>query len=86
MAQIGPVMKDLVSKGVVIDAWGINEDSSPYRADYDFFAVTKLPTQELLDSFQSIVEGAGWYDYFEQINMSGEDIGAEQVIGKMIEL
>jgi hypothetical protein len=40
----------------------------------------------LLENFQAIVEGAGWYNYFEQINMTGEDIGAEKVIGKMIDL
>jgi hypothetical protein len=86
VAQIGPVMEDLVSKGVLIDAWGVNDDSSPYKANYDFFAITKLPSQELLENFQAIVEGAGWYNYFEQINMTGEDIGAEKVIGKMIDL
>jgi hypothetical protein len=85
-AQMGPVMQDLVSKGVSLDAWGMNADTSPHRADYDFYAITKLPTQDLLDSFQAIVEGAGWYNYFEQINMSGDDLGVEAVIGKMIEL
>lgn len=85
-AQMGPTMQDLVSKGALIDGWGMNTNSSPNRADYDFFAITKLPTQDLLESFQAIVEGAGWYNYFEQINMSGDDVGAEAVIGKMIEL
>jgi hypothetical protein len=32
------------------------------------------------------VEGAGWYTYFEQINVSGDDLGVEAVIGKMIDL
>jgi len=86
VSQIGPVMEDLVSKGVVVDAWGVNDDSSPHKANYDFFAITKLPSQELLENFQAIVEGAGWYNYFEQINMTGEDMGAEKVIGKMIDL
>jgi hypothetical protein len=86
VAQIGPVMEDLISKGVIIDAWGVNDDRSSHKADYDFFAVTKLPTQELLEHFQAVVEGAGWYNYFEQINMTGENLGPEQVIGKMIEL
>ncbi len=86
VAQMGPAMQDLASKGASFDAWGMNTDTSPYRADYDFYAVTKLPNQELLDSFQAIVEGSGWYNYFEQINVSGDDIGAEAVIGKMMQL
>ena len=86
LGKIAPVMQDLISKGAVIDAWGLNDDSSPHRAEYDYYAITKLPTQEMLDGFQAIIEGAGWYNYFEQINLTGEDIGAEAVIGKMIEL
>lgn len=86
VAQIGPVMEDLIKKGVVIEAWGINEDSTPYAADYEFFAVTKLPSQELLDEFEAIVDEAGWYNYFEQINVSGSAMSPEQVIGKMLEL
>ncbi|MCK5207174.1 MAG: hypothetical protein KAI29_13115 [Cyclobacteriaceae bacterium] len=86
VAQIGPVMEDLVAKGVIIEAWGINEDKTPYVSDYDFFAVTKLPSQELLDEFEAIVEGAGWYNYFEQVNVSGSAMTPEEVIGKMLAL
>jgi hypothetical protein len=86
VAQIGPVMEDLMKKGVVIEAWGINEDETPFAADFDFFAVTKLPNQELLDQFETIVEGAGWYNYFDQINVSGSPMTPEEVIGKMLAL
>ncbi len=86
LGQIAPAMQGLVSKGAIFDAWGLNDDTSPYRAEYDFYAITKLPTQELLDSFQAIVEGSGWYTYFDQINLTGDNIGPEAVIGKMIEL
>lgn len=86
LGQIAPVIEDLVSKGVIIDAWGLNEDKTPFKANYDFYAISKIPTQEILESFQAIVEGAGWYNYFDQINVSGDNIGAEAVIGKMINL
>ena len=86
VAQIGPVMEDLIKKGVVIEAWGINDDKTPFVADYDFFAVTKLPTQELLDEFEAIVEGAGWYNYFDQVNVSGSAMTPDEVIGKMLAL
>jgi hypothetical protein len=64
----------------------MNIDTSPHKADYDFIAITKLPTQDFLDSFQTIVSGARWYNYYEQTNMSGDDLGVEGVIGKMIEM
>lgn len=86
MAQIGPVMEDLMKKGLVIEAWGINEDETPFASEYDYFAVTKLPTQELLAEFEAIVERAGWYNYFDQVNVSGSPMTPEDVIGKMLEL
>jgi hypothetical protein len=86
VGAIGPVMQDLISKGVVIDAWGLNEDKSEYRADYDFYAVTRFPSPELLSEFEAIVEGAGWYNYFEQVNITGDVSTPENVIGKMLEL
>ncbi len=86
VSKMGPVIEDLVSQGAIIDAWGENNDLSPHKANYDFFAITKLPSQEILESFQTIIEGSGWYNYFEQINMSGENMGTEKVIGKMIDL
>ena len=86
VAQIGPVVEDLMKKGVVIEAWGINEDETPFASDYDFFAVTKLPNKELLEEFEAIVEGAGWYTYFDQVNVSGSPMTPDEVIGKMLAL
>jgi len=86
VAQIGPVMENLMKKGVVIEAWGINDDGTPFASEYDYFAVTKLPSQELLAEFETIVEGAGWYNYFDQVNVSGSAMTPQEVIGKMLEL
>lgn len=86
VAQIGPVMQDLMDKGAVIEAWGLNEDETAFKADYDFFAVTKLPSEALLKEFQDIVEAAGWYAYFDQVNLSGSLMTPHEVIGKMLEL
>jgi len=86
MAQIGPVMEDLMSRGLEITAWGMNEDETEHKSEYDFFAVSKLPTDELLKEFQSIVEAAGWYTYFDQVNLSGSLMSPEEVIVKMMEI
>jgi hypothetical protein len=86
VAQIGPVMKDLISRGVIIEAWGINDDDSPFRADYNYFAVTKFPDKAILNEFKSIVEQANWYEYFEQVNITGEVLTPEEVIGKLMQL
>jgi len=86
VAQIGPVMQDLVSKGVIIEAWGINDDDSPFRADYDYFAVTKFPDKAILNEFKHIVEQANWYEYFEQVNITGAVLTPEAVIRQLMQL
>ncbi|HKL15237.1 MAG TPA: DUF6616 family protein [Balneolaceae bacterium] len=86
VAQIGPVMEDIMSRGLEITAWGVNEDETEHKSEYNFFAVSKVPTDELLKEFQSIVEAAGWYDYFEQVNLSGSLMSPEEVIGKMLDV
>ena len=86
VGQIGPVMEDMMSRGLEITAWGINEDETDHKSEYDFFAVSKMPNDELLKEFQSIVESVNWYDYFEQVNLSGSLISPEEVIGKMLEI
>jgi haloalkane dehalogenase len=86
VAQIGPVMEDITSRGLEITAWGLNEDETEHKSEYDFFAVSKLPTDELLKEFQSVVEAAGWYTYFDQVNLSGSLMSPQEVIGKMLEI
>ena len=86
VSKMGPVLQELKAKGVIIDGWGVNSDSSVFKADYDFYAVSKFPTEEILASFQRILEEANWYTYFDQINMSGEDLGLAAVTALMVEL
>ena len=86
VAKMGPVMQGLVAKGITFDSWGINTDSTPQKMDYDFFAVTKVESEDLLKTLQEVVEGFGWYDYFEQVNVSGDNIGPEGVMSKMLTL
>jgi len=85
-AQLGPVTQNFVDKGAVLEAWGMNTDETEYRAAYDLFAVTKFPSEALLKEFQDIVETAGWYAYFDQVNLSGSLMSPEEVVGNIIEI
>ena len=86
MTALGPAIQQLLENGVQIVSWGINETSTFSKADYDFFAVWTFPTREAAKGFEKLVEGAGWYDYFEQVNLMGTAGSPQDVIGKMIEL
>ena len=86
MNQVGAHIQGLIQKGVKILTWSVNEASTSQRANYDYFAVWTFPDQESADEFQKLVEGAGWYNYFDQVNLSGKESTAEEVIGKLIQL
>jgi hypothetical protein len=86
MTALGPAIQQLMESGVQIVSWGYNEPSTFKRAGYDFFGVWTFPTTESAQAFEKMVEGAGWYHYFEQVNAMGNAAGPQEVIGMMIEM
>jgi hypothetical protein len=86
MEQLGPAIQGLIESGVKIISWGINDHSTFKKAEYDFFGVWEFPDQASVKEFENLVESAGWYNYFEQVNLSGTATTTDEVIGKMIAL
>jgi hypothetical protein len=86
MTALGPAIQGLVENGAQIVSWGNNEASTFCRGAYDYFAVWTFPNIETAKNFEKLVEGAGWYNYFDQVNVMGTAGGPQDVIGKMIEL
>jgi hypothetical protein len=84
MNQLGPHIQNLMAGGVEIVCWGANDKSTANRADYDFFAVWKFPNQDMVEQFEKLVEGSGWYNYFEQVNLSGMATTPDEIIGQLI--
>lgn len=84
LGQIGTGLQGLMEQGVEIVCWGVNDESTSNRAKYDYFAVWKIPNNEIIQELEAAIEAAGWYNYFEQVNLSGEASTAEEIIGRMI--
>ena len=84
MGQLGPAIQQLMESGVEIISWGFNDADTFKRAGYDFFAVWKFPDEQTAQGFEKMVEGAGWYTYFEQVNVMGDASTPQDIIGKMI--
>jgi len=84
MNQIGPHIEDLMKKGTKILTWSNNDSATSKRAGFDLFAVWAFPDQETANAFQNLVEGAGWYNYFEQVNLMGKEDSVDNVIGQLI--
>lgn len=86
LTALGPAIQQLLENGVQIVSWGTNASSTFSRVDYDYFAVWTFPNTEAAQRFEKLVEGAGWYNYFDQVNAMGNAVSPQEVIGKMIEL
>ncbi len=86
MAQVGGAMEGMIADGIKILTWSFNDPATDEKAAYDYFALWSFPTQELADGFFSTVKGAGWYNYFEQVNLMGKEGTADEVIGALIQL
>lgn len=52
-------------------AYAINDPATDQRAPYDFFCVYQVPSAGLQREFEAGINASGWYDYFEQVNLSG---------------
>jgi len=86
MGQVGSHIQGLLEKGVKMLTWSKNDDATSNRAAYDYFAIWSFPNQEMADGFQQLVAGAGWYNYFEQVNAMGAEDSAEKIIGDLVQL
>ncbi|MGZ3915017.1 MAG: DUF6616 family protein [Flavisolibacter sp.] len=85
MNALGPAIQQLMENGAQILSWGTNEAATFTRAEYDYFAVWTFPNREAAQGFEKMVEGAGWYNYFDQVNVMGNAGSPQEVIGQMIE-
>ncbi len=76
----------LKEQGAEIITWSVNKKETSKRSPYDYFAIWKFPTQELADYFQQGIDNAGWYEYFDQVNIQGEQGTAEHGMKELISL
>ncbi|MBK7173686.1 MAG: hypothetical protein IPH84_10745 [Bacteroidales bacterium] len=86
MAELGKGIESLISAGVEIVSWSINDPDTSNRGPFDYFAAWKFPTRELAAGFEQIVQQSGWYNYFDQVNFKGEVLSPTKVIEQIIRL
>lgn len=86
MNAMAPAIQQLLQNGVEIVSWGTNDEATFSRFDYDYFAVWTFPDKEAAQGFEKMVEGSGWYNYFEQVNVMGTAATPPDVIGNMVAL
>jgi hypothetical protein len=58
----------------------MNSPDTDRRAPHDFFCVYRVPNVEFQREFERQIAASGWYDYFEQVNVSGDAQDFEAVL------
>jgi hypothetical protein len=66
--------------GVEIITCSFNDPATPRRADHDFICVYRLKSEDQLRQLAGMIEGSGWYEYFDQVNVAGAIGGPEPVL------
>lgn len=61
----------LEESGVEVLAWGAVEPETTHQAGHDFYAVHRMRDRDQVAASEQAVEGAGWYDRFEQTLVCG---------------
>lgn len=84
--KVGVGIKDLMEQGVENIGWGMNDEHTPYRSDYRYMAVWKMPSLDYVKKLEKAVADAGWHDYFSQVNSRGKIIPLSQAIDTLINL
>ncbi len=84
--NVGDGIKQLMNSGVELTGWALNDEHTPYRSDYRYMAVWKMPSLESVEQLEKAVAESGWHDYFSQVNARGQIIPMEDAISKLINL
>lgn len=72
--------------GIEVLGWGSVNSETDHRADYDFYALYRMKNEDQVRGFEEAIEQAGWYGYFEQVNVSGALEDPHAVITRLIEM
>ncbi|MFW0717450.1 DUF6616 family protein [Pedobacter sp. N23S346] len=83
LAHINESAKGLMDQGVAIISMNENDQDTLHRADYNFFVVWTVPTDELANGVQDLMANSDWFNYFDQINLKGD---STDIFEKLINL
>lgn len=84
--KAGAGIEKLMGAGVEVTGWAMNDEHTPYRSDYRYMAVWKIPSLELVEKLEQEVAKSGWHDYFSQVNARGQIIPLNTAIENLINL
>lgn len=72
--KVGPAIGQLLAAGVEIVGWGRIDDEPDGHTGtgHRWVAVWRMPSENEVALLRNLVAEAGWYDFFEQVNVVSE--------------
>lgn len=86
MNKVNNAITEMSRAGIENLGWALNDEHTPYRSDYRYMAVWKLPSAETVEKFENGITEAGWHDYFSQVNSRGKLIPLHDAIDFLVNL
>ncbi len=86
MSKVSGGMKELSAQGIENVGWAMNDEHTPYRSDYRYMAVWKMPSLDHVERLEKAVEEAGWHKYFSQVNARGQVTPLPEAIEALVNL
>ena len=79
-------IKNMKASGVENLGWARNDEHTPYRSDYRYMTVWKMPSIEEVKVLESNLDNVGWYEYFSQANSRGTMITQDDAIDFLVDI
>ena len=86
MNKVLGAIADLEKAGIENLGWALNDEHTPYRSDYRYIAVWKVPSLDDVKLFEKGVEEAHWHKYFSQRNSRGKIITLNEAVDFLVNL
>ena len=86
MNKVNESINQMSQAGIENLGWALNDEHTPYRSDYRYIALWKLPNKEAVEKFESGIEAAGWHKYFSQVNSRGKLLPLNEAIDLLVNL
>ena len=80
LGQVVTGISGFLQEGLQLHATGLSRRDLANSAPYQFFLVWDSPSEDLIGRFMTELQRLDWFQHFDQVNTSGENIGLEALL------
>jgi hypothetical protein len=85
--QLGKLTTPIVQSGSIdVLGWGKADPAVDHPEGRQYFSVWRAPTREALDKLRAAIVQGGWYEHFDQVNVTGELTTPDAVIAEHLSM